>query len=252
MSRIPTLSGTILSRMAMLAMCGLTIGLSGCEMPKGDGKDFQRMAARLAEIDIEGKGEVAKGDTESSQDASSSSAASSTREEQIELVFDTARELTTGKDGLLAHAPVRPDTLIRIVNPLDMERPMTSTPLDTGVDAAEPAPTSDIRLAEAVPPTERPMTAVPAAAPKKQGPEAAYRTIQIGSFSTSAAAKAAWTALQARHPGLDNFKPMMQPVQVADGRALVRLRIGPVRSDAQAERLCSQLDIRDAWCLKAG
>lgn len=237
------------SRLALLTVACVAAGLSGCDRPKGDGKDFQRMAARLAEIDIEGKGDHTS--------SASQSSPSATRDEPIQLAFETAKELTTGKDGLLAAVPKdAAGNLIRVVNPLDMDRPDAATPLDTGVTAS-----ATTTLAQTQ--TERPVKTAPekvakapvlktAAKPADNGIGQMVRSVQVGSFSSRAVAEAAWHDLRAKHPGLDNFKPILQPVTAANGQALVRLRIGPVNSPEQAERLCSQLDIQDAWCRKAG
>lgn len=240
------------SRLALLTVACVAAGLSGCDMPKGDGKDFQRMAARLAEIDIEGKGDQAS--------SASESASSATRDEPIQLAFETAKELTTGKDGLLAAVPKdAAGNLIRVVNPLDMERPDADTPLETGVSASATV----LAQSPTEAPTEPPVKAVAekvakapvlktTAKPADNGIEQMVRSVQVGSFSSRAVAEAAWHDLRAKHPGLDNFKPILQPVTAANGQALVRLRIGPVHSPEQAERLCSQLAIQDAWCRKAG
>lgn len=237
------------SRLALLTVACVAAGLSGCDRPKGDGKDFQRMAARLAEIDIEGKGDHTSSASESSS--------SVTRDEPIQLAFETAKELTTGKDGLLTAMPKdAAGNLIRVVNPLDMDRPDAATPLESGITAS-----ATTALAQA--PTEPPIKVVSekvakapvlktAAKPADNGIGQMVRSVQVGSFSSRAVAEAAWYDLRAKHPGLDNFKPILQPVTAANGQALVRLRIGPVNSPEQAERLCSQLDIQDAWCRKAG
>lgn len=242
-----------ISRLALLTVACVAAGLSGCDMPRGDGKDFQRMAARLAEIDIEGKGDQAS--------SASQSSSSATRDEQIQLAFETAKELTTGKDGLLAAMPKEATgSLIRVVNPLDMERPDADTPLETGVSAAA---TTVLAQTPTEAPTEPPVKAVAekvakapvlktVAKPADNGIEQVVRSVQVGSFSSRAVAEAAWRDLRAKHPGLDNFKPILQPVTAANGQALVRLRIGPVHSPEQAERLCNQLAIQDAWCRKAG
>ncbi|MDC7685026.1 SPOR domain-containing protein [Asticcacaulis sp. BYS171W] len=238
------------SSLLALTICLAATGLSGCDLPRGDGKDFQRMAARLAEIDVDGKGEA----------SSSSSSSEASRDEQIELAFETAKELTTGKDGLVAHAP---KMNIRIVNPLDMERPDADTKLDTGLpDATEvaqaevfapkpvPVATKTVAVAEAPPVAKAATKTATKALPKNDEP--AFKTIQIGSFSSRDGAKAAWAALQARNPGLERFKPVLQAVTTADGKPMVRLRVGPVASPEQAERLCGQLGITDSWCIRAG
>ncbi|MFT3998439.1 MAG: SPOR domain-containing protein [Asticcacaulis sp.] len=235
------------SRLAFLTVCLAATGLSGCDLPKGDGKDFQRMAARLAEIDIEGKGDTTS--TPPADAASQSASSPASRDQQIELVFDTAKELTTGKGGLMeaTQGPRQAavSSLIRVVNPLDMERPQADTPLDTGLKGS--AAKGSVQAELPVAPIAK-AAPVPVVTPV----QAAFSTIQVGSFSSADGARAAWASMQARHPGLDNFRPVMQPVTTADGRVLVRLRIGPVQSPAQAERLCGQLDIRDRWCLRLG
>lgn len=224
------------SSLTAFGVCLMAVTLSGCDLPKGDGADFQRMAAHLAEIDIEGKG---------ADEASSSSDSAAPRDEQIKLVFETAKDLTTGQDGLLAHAP---KMQIRVVNPLDMDRPEADTPLDTGL-------TPEVLVAVAAPaPKNETVASVAPEARITDGPTqtpTVFRTIQVGSFSTSEGAKAAWRDLQARYSGLENFKPVLQPVTTAQGKSMVRLKVGPVASSAQAQRLCQQLDITDSWCTRA-
>ncbi len=53
-------------------------------------------------------------------------------------------------------------------------------------------------------------------------------------------------------PGVGRYSPSYQTITTASGKAFVRLKVGPVAGDSQAEALCGQLDVRDAWCAKAG
>ncbi len=76
--------------------------------------------------------------------------------------------------------------------------------------------------------------------------------IQIGSFSSMAAAKDAWQDLRDNHESLGAYKPTYEKVTTATGKPMVRLKVGPVKSDAQARGLCDQLDIKDSWCARAG
>ncbi|MEI9904283.1 MAG: hypothetical protein WDN06_10085 [Asticcacaulis sp.] len=41
-----------------------------------------------------------------------------------------------------------------------------------------------------------------------------------------------------------------QTVTLASGKSMVRLKVGPVAGDSQAEALCGQLGVHDAWCSK--
>jgi hypothetical protein len=78
------------------------------------------------------------------------------------------------------------------------------------------------------------------------------RSIQVGSFGTMAAAVGALEALKDSHPAVEHYSASYQKIRTAAGRTMVRLRLGPVHTDAQAKALCDQLDIRDIWCHKAG
>jgi hypothetical protein len=78
------------------------------------------------------------------------------------------------------------------------------------------------------------------------------RSIQVGSFGTMAAAESALQALKDSHPVVARYSATYQKIKTAAGRAMVRLKLGPVRTDAQAQTLCDQLDIHDTWCHKAG
>jgi hypothetical protein len=51
---------------------------------------------------------------------------------------------------------------------------------------------------------------------------------------------------------VEHYSASYQKIRTAAGRTMVRLRLGPVHTDAQAKALCDQLDIRDIWCHKAG
>ncbi|ESQ76777.1 hypothetical protein ABAC402_03700 [Asticcacaulis sp. AC402] len=148
--------------------------------------------------------------------------------EDIELAVTTAKDLVIGVEQETRDA-AQQRLQIAVVDPLDMpsaasaETPVTETP---AVSAAEPA-----------------------AVPKPETP--AGRAIQVGSFGSMAAAKEAWLTLQARYPGVERYSPTYQSITTAAGQSMVRLKVGPVTSQAQAAALCGQLGVRDAWCAKA-
>ncbi|RZJ74286.1 MAG: SPOR domain-containing protein [Brevundimonas sp.] len=74
------------------------------------------------------------------------------------------------------------------------------------------------------------------------------RTVQIGAYSSRAAAEAAWTAVrkQATHAALDGASPTFETVNV-DGRRLVRLRVAA--PERRADLICRAAAARDPWCL---
>lgn len=70
------------------------------------------------------------------------------------------------------------------------------------------------------------------------------RLIQLGAFSSDAAARAAWTRLAKGE--IAALTPVYQPVEV-NGRTLVRLKVAaPARL---ADRLCAEADAA-AWCAR--
>ena len=51
---------------------------------------------------------------------------------------------------------------------------------------------------------------------------------------------------------MDGSGPLVISTGTGSGKSLVRLKVGPVKSDAQARGLCDALDVRDSWCARAG
>ena len=197
-------------------MC--VVSLAGC-----DNQNLKESLAKIKEIPVDDSGRPADAD------------AKSLGREDVELVVNTAKDLTVGKGGLLrdGDGPIaHPKFKIAIVDPLKMPT-QDKAPLETGVTAI-------VQSSALVP-----VTPVVATTPGN-------RLIQIGSFGTADAAQNAWKGLQARYPGVEQYHPVYQKVTTAAGKPMVRLKVGPVTSDNQAQSLCLQLDIRDNWCSKAG
>jgi len=187
--------------------------------------------------------------------------------------------------GLFSGTPQAPRMKIDVVDPLHVPRPDSDQPLDErlkgvafddggAAQAAAMHDLPDIPVAEAA---RSAMAAVVAAAPKimasaqqekaeiQRGDIAApapdvrpavaaaeVRHVQVGSFGSLVAAKSAWQDMRGRHSALGGLKPVYEKVVTPAGRTLFRLKVGPVKSAAQARALCGQLDVRDSWCAKAG
>lgn len=185
--------------------------------------------------------------------------------------------------SLFSSAPQAPKIKIDVVDPLNVPRPDSDQPLDERVrgvafddGAAQAAATRqlpDIPIAEAarsavaavVAAAPRIMTAAvpekaevarveiaPAPSPRSALAAVEARRIQVGSFGSLRAAKSAWADLSGQNSALDGLKPEFEKVVTPSGKILFRLKIGPVKTEAQAKRLCGELDIRDSWCQRAG
>ncbi len=206
----------------------------------------------------------------------------------VALLFSTAKALTVGNDGLLAKSGVAKKLAVEVVDPLQMDRPDDGPPLDERVQGAEMDPEAALAAAaKALPdvpimaetfadrPQPRPVavagdqeTAAPAPAtdtPRQRDENTqsapvptdwvksdVHRSIQVGSFGTMAAAENALQALKDSHPAAAKYSATYQKIETATGKTMVRLKLGPVHTDAQAQKLCDQLDIHDTWCHKAG
>ena len=203
----------------------------------------------------------------------------------VALLFSTAKALTVGHDGVLAQSGVAKKLAVDVVDPLQMDRPDDGPPLDERVQGAEMNPEAALAaaakalpdvpiMAETLPdrPQARPVavaddqeTAPAADAPRQRDETSApaaiqtdwiksdpKRSIQVGSFGTMAAAESALQALKDSHPVVAKYSVTYQKIKTATGKAMVRLKLGPVHTDAQAQKLCDQLDIHDTWCHKAG
>lgn len=97
---------------------------------------------------------------------------------------------------------------------------------------------------------ERVIPAVAPAAPAASRP-AGGAMVQLGAYSSEQAALAAWREIS-RQGGapLAALTPVLEPVE-RDGRALVRLKAGPVDPSA-AETVCRAAGVADRWCASTG
>jgi cell division septation protein DedD len=198
----------------LCAAATLVLALSAC-----DNQNLKESLAKIKEIPVDDSGKPADAD------------AKSLGRDDIELVVNTAKDLTVGKGGLLhdGDGPIaRPKFKIAIVDPLKMPTEVNA-PLKTGIERTTPAS----------------LPVVATIAPREG------RLIQVGSFGTTDAAQNAWVGLQARYPGVEQYHPVYQKITTATGKPMVRLKVGPVTGDDQAQSLCLQLDIRDNWCSKS-
>ena len=141
----------------------------------------------------------------------------------------------------------RPGAVPETIGPLpEAPRPVIPTP------APAPAPAEPDRKTAPMPvPAPRDGSAVAAAPPAPRRPppgpvqEAADEvSVQLGAFSTNAAAREAWEALKKRHGDLLG----RMDAQFVAGEGIVRVRAGPVSTPALAQLVCEQLKARNVDC----
>ena len=109
-------------------------------------------------------------------------------------------------------------------------------------DPGQPAPTVTV--------TPAPRTAPEPAKPAPVTDGTAFRTVQLGAYSSEQAARTAWNRLStgANGSALSGLAPQFEPTEVG-GRQLVRLRVS-ARED-RVHGLCQTVASSDPWCARA-
>jgi hypothetical protein len=116
------------------------------------------------------------------------------------------------------------------------KQPVMTTKTITQATPAKPAPA-------------KPVAAAPATAPVATGGGAAY--IQFAAMRSAADAGRVWAELKAKHPELAPYSYYTEPVQVAAGGTLHRLRAKGFASRTQAVNICNAIKSRGQDCLVA-
>jgi hypothetical protein len=124
------------------------------------------------------------------------------------------------------------------------EAPVTQAPRPA---AAAPPQVAQAPAPAPVHPASAPAPVPPRPAPAPQQPAAAGATIQLGAFSSQAAANQAWTNLSGRFRYLAPLSHNLVAVQVG-GRTLYRLRA----SGADAAGVCRRLQVAGEACSLVG
>lgn len=175
--------------------------------------------------------------------------------QDLELAVNTAKDLTVNKGGLLDNS--HGGLPIQVVDPLKVPPPDNGAPLDERVGdetadarAAAIHDLPDIPIATQGDSRPAPVVRAAVATPPVSPSAPAGRFVQVGSFGSAASAKSAWASLTQRYPNAGRYSPSYQSVTLASGKTMVRLKVGPVSGDDQAQALCGQLGVQDAWCSK--
>ncbi|MDC7675612.1 SPOR domain-containing protein [Asticcacaulis machinosus] len=227
----------------------LSLGMSACEGPKRDGQDFQRLAAHIQSIQVDETSPAlpAKTDPATAPVLAQAEISGPRDDKAINVIVDTARDMAVGQGGLFTQYN---NLKVQVVDPLELDRNQPPKGVVLSQDEASetkviapPMTFADSGLSSALTESE----VKPASQTVNKG-----RTIQIGSFSTRHGAQAAWDKLTSSHPEMARFNPQMQNVRTNGGKVLVRLKVGPVYTDAEAQVLCAKLDVKDSWCTRAG
>lgn len=209
-----TLSRTLRPVFALVAASLIT----SCSGVEGEGRRFEDMARRVADIPVNGTPSAAR--------------------QPVEIASSASRGLRPA----FAVDPSHPGALtVEVMDPHDLwdARDGLRRPLA----AAAPALEGAVREAAAVR-ADRPVDR-PVRTPSKR-PQA---VIQLGAYSSAEAAQAAWREASAgpARAALRGLRPEFETVQLK-GKTFVRLRV-PAPAD-RAAALCRAVEVSDPWCLR--
>ncbi|MBX3476103.1 MAG: SPOR domain-containing protein [Brevundimonas sp.] len=200
--------------------CLSVLALGACNGGEGDPNRFENLAQAVAAIDVPM--------TPVSHDAPS-----------------TPVVVATTPTGL------RPALQVQVMDPHDLWDARDGT-IQGAVrqavvrTAAEAAPAMARSASQAVVRQVSDTTTLRPALSAASGPAT---VIQLGAFSSEAAARAAW-AEAGKGGALAGLTPRFEPVEV-NGRRLTRLKVGPIPAEAAAG-LCRAARVSDPWCRRAG
>lgn len=80
-------------------------------------------------------------------------------------------------------------------------------------------------------------------------PDRSYR-VQLAALRSPMAAENAWRRLKAGHPDLlGGLEPTISQIDLGAKGVFHRLQVGPLTSREKADGLCSELTVREVWCL---
>lgn len=172
-------------------------------------------------------------------------------EHQDKLVFEAMNGESADGEGELAAAPEEP---VGLLNQPPARREATVEPEERAAEATPPPlpSASDMEFTSTTEPAESDAVAevAPAAAPPVIVPDAFL--VQLGSYGSDNAARAAWRTIQDRHVGL--VAGLALDIQRADlGQRGIyhRLRAGPLYGRDAADELCASLRAEGQACIVA-
>lgn len=207
------------SRPVLAALIALpALALSGCGGAEGQGHTFENMAQAVAAIDVPM--------TPASRDAPAlpaqpASAAQSGLRSALQVQVMDPHDLWDARDGIVQGA-------------------VRQAVARTATEAA-PAVAQSVSRAVIQQASER-------AGLRPATASTGSTVIQLGAFSSEAAARAAWDEI-GKGGALAGLSPRFEAVEV-NGKRLTRLKVGPIPAEAAAG-LCRAARVSDPWCRRA-
>jgi len=195
------------------------VGLNGCGMVDSDPHRFENLANSVAAIDLDGSRAAAP----PPRTAAEAGLRPALRVEVME-----PHDLWDARDGLEGAVQRAAPGLVAAAAPAVADAVVQQ--VSTRVESASAR--AGLR---------------PVLAPRAAAPSRARALVQLGAYSSEAAARSAWTRLKSGEAGraLNGLSPVYETVEVS-GRRLTRLKVAAPAAGAAA--VCAAAGIDDPWC----
>ena len=212
---------------SILVALMLSGALAGCGGAEGEPQRFQRLAEYVAAVDV-----PLSPDAAPRSSTPRAAADRGLRPARLEVAVMDPHDMWDARDAQAAGLRVKVADFVRPV-----------------AEAAAPvAATAALQRAAEQVPMLRPAVDRPAAEAPLRTASVERRMIQLGAFSSEAAAREAWSRLKGV-AALAEASPVFQPVEV-NGRTLTRLKVAAPADAAAA--ICRTVQAADSWCVRAG
>jgi len=215
-----------------LALSGVGLTTASCGMVDADPHRFESMAQKVADIRLDGS-EAPASPTPAPAPLTGTAAASGLRSGLRVEVMDP-HELWDARDGLTHAVRQESAAVVEAAAPVVAHAAMGAVVQQVSTRAAEvarPARTDGLRSGLAA------------------APAATRTTIQLGAYSSEAAARSAWSTVKAgaASHALNGLSPVFERVTV-NGRTLTRLKVAAPTAAAVA--ICRAAQVSDPWCAR--
>ena len=210
----------------LACLTALMAGLAGCsEAATSSATPYQDMADHVATIPLSPK-----------------TADSVSHPTQVNLPLERVAQATSNR------APLK----VELMSPHQLwdlrDGPLKVPTIEVPEGTTRAVPVSD--TAPNTPPVVTVAVPAPVPAPQPDGDGTAFRTVQLGAYSSEQSARTAWNRLSTGSNAdvLSGLAPQFEPAEVG-GRQLVRLRVSARESRIQS--LCQTVANSDPWCARA-
>ena len=220
-----------------LAFSGIGLTTASCGMVEGDPHRFETLAERVSDIRLDGSTATVRTQTaEQPPIAPASPAASAPAAHGLRVEVMDPHDLWDARDGL--RRTIREETAAVAQSAGPMVARAVVQQVSDRVSGSRTAEAQGLRPA-----------IVRVAEAPRLAQATSRTTIQLGAYSSEAAARSAWTTVskgKARQ-ALEGLSPMFERVMV-NGRAFTRLKVAAPATNTTA--ICHAVAVSDPWCAR--